>query len=110
MERLCLFLERIRTPIRSSGAVYRKVSPWQTPRRGFSVVVKRLDMVGERLVSPTVALVLARMGQKITVKLLDVVLGERNRLPMSENSLHNLGVADELLLVAGLEMTQSEIG
>ena len=60
-------------------------------------------MVGERLVSPTVALVLARMGQKITVKLLDVVLGERNRLPMSENSLHNLGVADDLLLVAGLE-------
>ncbi len=49
------------------------------------------------------ALVLAGVDQKITVKLLDMVFGKGNRIPMGKDGLHDLGVAGDLLLVASRE-------
>lgn len=45
-------------------------------------------------------LILRGVSQEIAMELLDVVLGEGDRLPIGEHRLHDLSVTGYLLLVA----------
>ena len=72
--------------------------------------VKGLDVVGQLLVFAAVTFVTLRELQQNSVKLLDVVLADRDVGPGIENRLRRFGVACDFLLVTGLERTQIEIG
>lgn len=55
-------------------------------------------------------LILARVDQRVAVKLVDVVLGQRDRVLVAEDRLHHLGVAGHLLLIASGERADAVIG
>jgi hypothetical protein len=65
-----------------------------------AVLVEGLYVVGQRLVVPAMPLILRGVSQEIAMELLDVVLGEGDRLPIGEHRLHDLSVTGYLLLVA----------
>ena len=55
-------------------------------------------------------LVLLAVDEQVAVQLLDVVFGDRDLFPRPEHELHRFGVAGDLLLVAGGEGLDVEVG
>ena len=56
------------------------------------------------------ARILFAVAQQDLVQLLDVVLVERDVLPRAEHQIHQLGVTRHLLLVAGVERLNGQVG
>ena len=78
--------------------------------KALAIFVEGFDVVGKRLVGAAMPLVLGRVDQQVAVELADVVLGERDRVIGAEDRLHHLGVAGDLLLVAGGERADADVG
>ena len=76
----------------------------------FSVFVERGDAVRRCLVTAAMPGVFLAVDEQVTVNLLDVVFGDGNVLPRVENRLHRLGIARDLLFVAGGEGFDIQIG
>ena len=76
----------------------------------LAVLVEGDDVVGAGLVAAAVPLVLLAVDEQVAVQLLDVVFGDRDVFPRPEHKLHRLGIAGDLLLVAGGEGFDLEVG
>lgn len=91
---------------------------WRVEGRGrlehnadrFAVLIKGGDVVGKRLVFAAMPLVLLAVAQKVAVQLFDVILGDGDVLPGMEDCLRDLGIAGNLLFVAGVEPFDFQIG
>jgi hypothetical protein len=76
----------------------------------LTIRAKGLDMVRYFLVVPAMLLILAAVFEKNTVKLLDVVFGDRFGLETLENHVHRIGVASHFLLVPAREQFSLHTG
>jgi hypothetical protein len=73
-------------------------------------IIEGCDTVRQHLVLAAMPVVLFAVAQKIAVELLDVVFCDRNLRPRMKDGFHDLGVSSDLLLVAGGEGFDLQIG
>src|SRR5690606_16703450 len=73
---------------------------FENDAEALALFVKRLHVVGKSFVGAAMPLVLRRMRKKVAVELTDMILGERNSFVSTEDGLHHLRIAGNLLLVA----------
>src|SRR5262245_20606249 len=75
-----------------------------------TVFVESLDVVGQLLVFTAMTFVSLRELQQNSVKLLDVVLAERNVGPGIKDHLCRFGVSRDFLFISGFKRTQIQVG
>src|SRR5579872_2845410 len=76
----------------------------------LAALVEGDDVVGAGFVAATMPLILLAMDEQVAVQLLDVVFGDRDVFPRPEYKVHRFGVAGDLLLFAGSEGPDFDIG
>ena len=69
----------------------------------LAVGVEGTDIVAEGLVFAAMTFILVAVLEKVTMKLLNVVFGNRDVRPCPEDGFHHLGISGDLLLVASAE-------
>jgi len=75
------------------------------------LLIEGLDVIGQGLVRATMALVLVGMRQEIAMKLLDVIFGQRDRIPVREDRIHHLSISPRPSCSSrGRERPEAKIG